>query len=309
MATTKLHCEFAGGIENSWGYSKKVFRSLPLHQKKTRALFRKAVKENINTVKINNVRAFSARAHCYMLAFFNLMKREHGEEETGGENTEGVTYRDIEHLVNKVFKTHRNAADFDNAFISRQWAQSQGIDWAPQQDERAQQEWRANNKHRMRNDHLRRSSTGQKIWWFFFSVEVSDVNVRVPIPWELATGILRRKYYEVLELQSSTCRRIPNNAARGTISWKNLLQSTLPSIIYVKTFTAVTSLLLRVFVQLTLSFNWMMISSVPSTWFLWHLGIKIILLLLTFYSILFLFPWQFKFEWAQYTWLQSHQKP
>ena len=37
LISTKYHCEMAGeGIEYGWGYAKKVFWSIPLHQKRTK---------------------------------------------------------------------------------------------------------------------------------------------------------------------------------------------------------------------------------------------------------------------------------
>jgi hypothetical protein len=79
--TLKYHCEIAGeGIENAWGFSKKLHRHLPLSKKRKIEVFTKSVKERLFAVTPVRARRFAWRTRKYMLAYFKI------DEEAGGDN-------------------------------------------------------------------------------------------------------------------------------------------------------------------------------------------------------------------------------
>ena len=54
LTSPKYHCELAGeGVEYDWGLSKRKYRSIPLHEKKTKKNFEICVRESIRYVKKN----------------------------------------------------------------------------------------------------------------------------------------------------------------------------------------------------------------------------------------------------------------
>jgi len=119
--STKSHPELAGeGIEYTWGRAKGVYRRARLSQKKGKENFRKLVENCLSTqegedkggLTIEMIRKFSRRARRYILAYFNL---EHEQEDNM--NEEGVSEINIER-IQKEFKTHRSAIDFDEKFIN-----------------------------------------------------------------------------------------------------------------------------------------------------------------------------------------------
>jgi hypothetical protein len=119
LMTTKYHCEIAGeGIEMAWGYAKRCFKSLPLKDRRTKALFHRSVKESLDKITIDLARRWSGRCRRYMIAYKHM-----AEDEAAGQTK---TYSEIERFV-KEFKTHRNANDYDKQYISRLWQEAQGI--------------------------------------------------------------------------------------------------------------------------------------------------------------------------------------
>lgn len=120
LVTPKYHCEIAGeGIEYAWGLFKKVYRNLPLDQKRTRSGFRQAVEKSLNDVTVEHARRFSARVRCYMLAY------RHFKDKGNTEQTEQhITYDEIEKFV-KNSKCHRSVLDQDAGFIANVWRESQ----------------------------------------------------------------------------------------------------------------------------------------------------------------------------------------
>jgi hypothetical protein len=120
LMTTKYHCEIAGeGIEMSWGYAKRCFKSLPLKDRRTKALFHRSVRESLDKITIDLARRWSGRCRRYMIAYKHM-----AEDEAAGQTK---TYCEIERFV-KEFKTHRNANDYDKQYISRLWREAQGIE-------------------------------------------------------------------------------------------------------------------------------------------------------------------------------------
>ena len=120
--STKCHPELAGeGIEYTWGRAKGLYRKARLSDKKGKENFRALVQRYLSTeMGAGNgcltplmIRKFSRRARCYILTYFWI---EHGMEEKIKEEEE-LSETHIER-IKKEFKTHRNAIDFDEKFIT-----------------------------------------------------------------------------------------------------------------------------------------------------------------------------------------------
>ena len=116
LTSPKYHCELAGeGIEYCWGMAKRMYRSIDLLEKNTKQKFDEHVRMSIEHVNIESVILFSGKGRRYMMVYQN-----------NGNNDEcnnGMTYESIEKFQKK-FKTHRNVADIDRAFIEREWQRS-----------------------------------------------------------------------------------------------------------------------------------------------------------------------------------------
>jgi hypothetical protein len=119
--STKCHPEIAGeGIEYTWGRAKGVYRRARLSQKKGKENFRQLVADCLSAEEGEGkgglikemICKFSRWACHYILAYFYL---EHEEE--NNINQEGLHELNIER-VQKEFKTHRSAIDFDEKFIN-----------------------------------------------------------------------------------------------------------------------------------------------------------------------------------------------
>lgn len=122
LISPKYHCELAGeGIEYSWGFAKKIFRRIPLIDKKGKVKFRRIVKKSLLEVTVDIMRKFSARARRYMLTYWFLDSKNDAD----GAEKQGLSYDLIESYVNKKLKTHRNAADQDKGFIASVWREAQ----------------------------------------------------------------------------------------------------------------------------------------------------------------------------------------
>jgi hypothetical protein len=68
--TAKYHCEIAGeGVENGWGFSKKIYRCLPIAKKRYLNVFTKSVKHCPIQVTPEQARRFSRCCRKYMLAY------------------------------------------------------------------------------------------------------------------------------------------------------------------------------------------------------------------------------------------------
>ena len=125
LVSTKYHCEMAGeGIEYGWGYAKKVFRSIPLQQKRTKDDFWKGVEESLRKTSVDIMHRMSAKACRYMLTY--RLFDEYGDD-ANFEN-EGLSYAQIEKYVLKLMKCHRSSADQDTGFISRIWREAQNLE-------------------------------------------------------------------------------------------------------------------------------------------------------------------------------------
>ena len=125
--TPKCHPELAGeGVEYAWGAAKLYYRRQPLSDKRSKDKFMMLVERSISrdtVLTIQNIRQFSARARRYMIAYLAIEKAKQQEEiQANGDEIrvkhENLTHDVIEKCV-KHFKCHRNASDFDSAFIKR----------------------------------------------------------------------------------------------------------------------------------------------------------------------------------------------
>jgi hypothetical protein len=60
--TAKYHCETAGeGVENGWGFTKKIYRRLPMAKKLYLNVFTNSVKKCLIEVTPERARRFSRR--------------------------------------------------------------------------------------------------------------------------------------------------------------------------------------------------------------------------------------------------------
>jgi hypothetical protein len=132
--TPKCHPEMAGeGIEYLWALAKLYYRYAPLSEKRTKKGFQELVDKCLSNVNLtlSRARTSSRRAREYMLVYKafesldikqyqNTNNREHNsaKKENINSNSVYINYNLIEKSI-KVYKTHRNAKDFDTRFIER----------------------------------------------------------------------------------------------------------------------------------------------------------------------------------------------
>ena len=111
LTSPKYHCEIAGeGIELCWGLMKKIYRSIPLEDKRKKVKFLTAVHKCLNDVTVEHVGKFAAKTRRYMVAYQNI-------------DVDKLSYEIIEKFVKKI-RTHRSMADIDIAFIEKVWRET-----------------------------------------------------------------------------------------------------------------------------------------------------------------------------------------
>ena len=73
LTSPKYHCEIAGeGIELCWGLMKKIYRSIPLEDKRQKVKFLTAVHKCLKDVTVEHVGKFAAKTRRYMVAYQNI---------------------------------------------------------------------------------------------------------------------------------------------------------------------------------------------------------------------------------------------
>ncbi len=103
--TAKYHCEIAGeGVENGWGFSKKIYRRLPIAKKRYLDVFTNSVKNCLIQVTPERARRFSRRCRKYMLAYQKIV------DEADGESTATASLERIETLVDTCFVVTTNSS-------------------------------------------------------------------------------------------------------------------------------------------------------------------------------------------------------
>ena len=126
----KFHAELAGeGIECSWACAKGDCRRKPISLKKGLGNF-KALVRNVTSQQVltpDRVCKFSRRARAYICTCFLLAQQEEqnrqataaadAAEDGPNPNHQQALFHDIERLQKK-FKTHRCALDFDSGFVN-----------------------------------------------------------------------------------------------------------------------------------------------------------------------------------------------
>jgi len=126
----KFHAELAGeGIECSWACAKGDCRRKPISLKKGLGNF-KALVRNVTSQQVltpDRVCKFSRRARSYICTCFLLAQQEEqnrqataaadAAEDGPNPNHQQALFHDIERLQKK-FKTHRCALDFDGGFVN-----------------------------------------------------------------------------------------------------------------------------------------------------------------------------------------------
>jgi hypothetical protein len=99
--TPKYHAEIAGeGVENGWGFSKKILRRLPLERKRDFDDFTHLVKETLLMVDPERSRRFRRRCRKYMLAYTTI-----SEEAQENKESASASFDRIEALVESCFKS------------------------------------------------------------------------------------------------------------------------------------------------------------------------------------------------------------
>jgi len=135
-ATPKYHAELAGeGIEYSWGYSKGLYRRMPLSSKKGRKNFFELVEKCCDPaihLTIERVRKMAKRARSYICTYHYLAQEmieadnnrlaiEADQPQPQNEillaKQQKLLFVNIENLT-KEFRTHRCALDFDGNFVA-----------------------------------------------------------------------------------------------------------------------------------------------------------------------------------------------
>jgi hypothetical protein len=119
LITTKYHAEYAGeGIEYSWGVAKAVYRRYPLASKKGKEKFvnliAKCKSREVLTTEL--IRKFSWRARSCMLTYKLLEIVGEGSKDQSNMKSNDISHRQIENMQ-KIFRSHRAAIDFDKGFI------------------------------------------------------------------------------------------------------------------------------------------------------------------------------------------------
>jgi hypothetical protein len=111
--TPKYHAEIAGcGIEYSWGAAKSRYRQIPLEKKRKKSDFKEAVRRSIDVLTTPTVRKCDRKARTYIQAYYYLEVMCQGEVT---QPEEQLSLSTIE-KVQKDFKVHRSAIDFDRSF-------------------------------------------------------------------------------------------------------------------------------------------------------------------------------------------------
>jgi hypothetical protein len=114
--TPKYHCEIAGeGVEYAWGYGKRIYRRVPMKEKKKKQDFESLVKRIFSreTISSTVIRRFSGRARQYICSYHVL----HNQQKQGDLKEKlSISLAEVEKVA-KQFKTHRCALDFDFRFI------------------------------------------------------------------------------------------------------------------------------------------------------------------------------------------------
>jgi hypothetical protein len=99
--TPKYHAEIAGeGVENGWGFSKKILRRLPLERKRDFGDFTHLVKETLLMVDPERSRRFRRCCRKYMLAYTTI-----SEEAQENKESASASFDRIEALVESCFKS------------------------------------------------------------------------------------------------------------------------------------------------------------------------------------------------------------
>ena len=113
--TPKYHAEIAGcGIEYSWGAAKSRYRQIPLENKRKKSDFKEAVSHSIGVLTTPTVRKCDRKARTYIQAYYYLEVMRQGD---GAQQDEHLSLSTIE-KVQKDFKIHRSAIDFDRSFCN-----------------------------------------------------------------------------------------------------------------------------------------------------------------------------------------------
>ena len=99
--TPKYHAKIAGeGVENGWGFSKKILRRLPLDSKRDFGDFTRLVKESLPKVNPEQSRRFHWHCCKYMLAYKTI-----SEEAQENKESASASFDRIEALVESCFKS------------------------------------------------------------------------------------------------------------------------------------------------------------------------------------------------------------
>jgi hypothetical protein len=113
--TPKYHAEIAGcGIEYSWGAAKSRYRQIPLERKRKKADFKQAVSDSIAVLTKETVRKCDRKARSYVQAYYYLEVMRQGGERQPDEHLSLSTIEKVQ----KDFKVHRSAMDFDRSFCN-----------------------------------------------------------------------------------------------------------------------------------------------------------------------------------------------
>ena len=110
LFTPKFHCELAGGgIEYSWGASKRYYRKQPLSTKKSYANFEKLVRWSVDRVSVQMCRRFSAKARGYMLAYHHKALEKSNAKCKGESDAIEVKFSSFEYneKIHKIYRSHQ----------------------------------------------------------------------------------------------------------------------------------------------------------------------------------------------------------
>ena len=118
IISPKFHAEMAGeGIEYSWGITKGLYRRKPLNSKRSKERFKELVHEctSRDILRTETIRKLSRRARAYICAYYSLYR---STSYAADDNTPTTLTLPLIERLQRAFKTHRAAIDFDAGFVN-----------------------------------------------------------------------------------------------------------------------------------------------------------------------------------------------
>ena len=116
LFTPKFHCKLAGeGIEYSWGALKKIYRRIPLKQKRSASNFDACVRNCISRVTPLMANRFSAKVCSYMMGYKHRRMMINECQKTGKDML--MWSHDYNERIHKIHHGHYDANTIKGKYI------------------------------------------------------------------------------------------------------------------------------------------------------------------------------------------------